>query len=190
MKAEIVAKVADLKGSEPFTLATIGVGNGDFVRAGGRDFVLAEDGQSIATGDSYVGPMGALAPTTEVKVTLDDDYDLDEAMAKLNAAEWPLFQAFAQLGCRYVVKLVRTDPTVLSDCYHPTNKRRFIYEEFGVVGYRLTPDEEMEKRKALWMAIHRYVEACGGDPSTRVLCNTPRQDAVIEIESIVFGEQA
>lgn len=188
MKAEIVAKVSDLKGSEPFTLATIGVGNGDFVRAGGRDFVLAEDGESIATGDSYTGPMGALAPTTEVKANLTDGDDLDEAMAKLEAAEWPLFQAFAQLGCRYVVKLVRTEPTVLNDYYHTTNKRRFIYEEFGVVGYRLTPDEEVEKRKALWVAVHRYVEACGGDPSMRVLCNTPRQDAVVAIERIVFGE--
>lgn len=45
---------------------------------------------------------------------------------------------------------------------------------------------EMKRRVALWDAINRYVESCGGDPAKHVYGNTARMMAVVEVERIVF----
>lgn len=44
-------------------------------------------------------------------------------------------------------------------------------------------------RVALWDAIHRYVIACGGDPSKHVYGNTPRMQAVCDVENTVVDRQ-
>ena len=41
---------------------------------------------------------------------------------------------------------------------------------------------------ALWDAINRYVETCGGDPGKRCYGNYERMETVAEIEKIVFGQ--
>lgn len=50
------------------------------------------------------------------------------------------------------------------------------------------PTPEMQRRVALWDAINRYVITCGGDPSKHVYGNTPRMNAVVEVERVVFEE--
>ncbi|MDP3767539.1 MAG: hypothetical protein Q8S13_05955, partial [Dehalococcoidia bacterium] len=47
-----------------------------------------------------------------------------------------------------------------------------------------------DTRVALWDAINRYVQACGGDPSSHVYGNTPRQHAVAEVEASVTRARA
>lgn len=42
-----------------------------------------------------------------------------------------------------------------------------------------------EQRVALWDAINRYAQTCGGDPSKHVYGNTPRMDAVADVERVV-----
>ena len=42
----------------------------------------------------------------------------------------------------------------------------------------------------LWDAINRYVVSCGGDPSKHVNGNTPRMEAVVEVNSIVRRESS
>ena len=44
-----------------------------------------------------------------------------------------------------------------------------------------------DDRVKLWDAINAYVVACGGDPSRHVYGNTPRMDAVAEVERAVDG---
>ncbi len=38
----------------------------------------------------------------------------------------------------------------------------------------------------LWEAINRYVETCGGHPGVSLYANVRRQQAVVEIEKLVF----
>lgn len=43
-------------------------------------------------------------------------------------------------------------------------------------------EAQMQARGAMWDAINKYVETCGGDPSKHVYGNTARQRAVVEVE--------
>ena len=43
----------------------------------------------------------------------------------------------------------------------------------------------MADRVDLWVAINRYVQTCGGDPSANFYGNTRRQEAVADIERLI-----
>jgi hypothetical protein len=48
------------------------------------------------------------------------------------------------------------------------------------------PDAKQLHRVALWDAINRYAEACGGDTSATTSGSVDRMNAVAEVERIAF----
>ena len=61
----------------------------------------------------------------------------------------------------------------------------------GNAGQTLPPAHgSAEHRAQLWDAINEYAEACGATPGARIYGNTKRQRAVVEIEALVYPQNA